>query len=194
MKFQSKNLVVLSFLALLAALIPGCQDQEAPRSVLHIVRIAQTDVELEHSSFVLLSDVVVGGSVDEPGTVFEDEVFITIRNDSRSSINPLYANGLFGRIILTEYRIDYDIEDEYLKPLSSSLQVVVDTGEERIVKIVMVSAISKLDPPLSTLAWEPEELLCQAKITMSGYEETSNEKVEVVGYMDIHFANWSDSN
>jgi hypothetical protein len=193
MRLVSKKLLVLSLLVLAMALIPGCEDQEAARSVLHIVRIANTDVELEQYSYVLLSDVVVGGSVDEPGTVFEDEVYFTIRNDSRSSINPLDPNSLFGRVTLTEYRVDYKIDDEYLPPLESSMNIVVGSGEERIAKLVMVTAISKLDPPLSTLAWEPEELLCQAKITMTGYEETSNDKIEVVGYMDIHFANWSDA-
>lgn len=194
MRLLSKKLLVLSLLVLAIALIPGCQDQEAPRSVLHIVRIAETDVELDYYSYILLSDVVVGGSIDESGTVFEDEVFITVRNDSRSdALNPLFPNSPFGRVTLTEYRIDYDIEDEYLPPLTSAMHVVVGSGQERVVNIVMVTAISKLDPPLSTLAWEPEELLCHAKITMTGFEETSNEKVEVVAYMDIHFANWADA-
>jgi len=28
---------------------------------------------------------------------------------------------------------------------------------------------------------------------LRGYEETSHESVSVVAYVDVHFANWSDS-
>ena len=36
------------------------------------------------------------------------------------------------------------------------------------------------------------ELLVTAKITLTGYEETSKEDIEAVAYMQIHYANWAD--
>jgi len=193
MKLNYCNFVILVVLILLTIGAAGCKDQNAPRSRLHITRIAETDVELETYDYVFLSDVSVGETETTPGTVFEDEVYVTVRNEARSDLLSLNSGGVFGSVTLTDYTVEYGIEDEYIKPINSSMHLTVGNGEERIAKIVLVTAVSKIHPPLSTLVFEPEELLVHAKITLRGYEETSHESVSVVAYVDVHFANWSDS-
>ena len=192
-------LVVTFFLFLLLALsVTGCNDQKAPRSRLLVVRIAETDVEADTYTYVYLSDVAHAGADGIPGTeddaVVEDETYLTLENQPRNSLLTIDPLGPYGAVVLTGYRVDYLVPgSDVIDPIEAGMNLVVHMGKDHrvITRIVLVTAISKTQPPLSTLA-TGGELLVTAKITLTGYEETSKEDIEAVAYMQIHFANWTD--
>ncbi len=192
-------LVVTFFLFLVLALsVTGCDDQKAPRSRLLVVRIAESDVEEDTYSYVYLSDVANAGADGIPGTeddsVVEDETYLTLENQPRNSVLAIDPLGPYGAVVLTRYRVDYLVPgSDVIDPIDAAMNLVVHMGANNraITRIVLVTAISKTVPPLSTLA-AGGELLVNAKITLTGYEETSKEDVEAVAYMQVHFANWTD--
>lgn len=176
----------------------GCGDEDAPRSRLLITRIAATDTELETYEYTFLSDVLNAGADDVYGTyddsVFEDQIYITIENQPRSSSLTISPDGPYGAVVLTSYTVEYDVAGEYIKPLSGGMNLTVPSGSARIAFVTLVTAIAKTEPPLSSLAVMGGELMGPARVTFRGYEETSNQAVEVTGSIQVHFANWTDSN
>jgi len=167
---------------------PGCDDQEAPRSLVYVSRIAETASESNSYGQVFLSDIVTDDGV------VEDEVFISFMNVPRSSRLSIKPNGPFGSVVLTGYRVDYAVtgaEVEKIEPVTGKIHLVVPTGEEVNHRIVLVTAWAKANPPLSSYQ-TGGELLAEASLTFTGYEETSEEPIVVKACMTIHFANWTD--
>ena len=179
-------MVLISIVLLTALACVGCEDQNAPRSRILITRIADSSTEIYSRDYAFLSDVVTYGSV------FEDEVYLTVENQPRSALLSLTAVGPYGATVLTSYTVEYELEGEHIEPINGGMHLVVPSGEESIARIVIVSAISKTYPPLSTLVEELDEFLVTARITLYGYEESSKEAIEAHAAMQIHFANWAD--
>lgn len=188
---------ILAVLCVLAISGAACSnDENAPRSRLMITRIAETDVELETYDYTYLSDVLHAGADGIYGTsddaVIEDQVYITVENQPRSSNLTITPGGPYGSVVLNEYRIEYDVEGEYIEPLTGGMNLVVPSGSERIVYLTLVSGLAKTQPPLSSLATMGGEMMGTARITLRGYEETSEQVVEVTAGIGIHWANWTD--
>ncbi len=175
----------------------GCGDEDAPRSRLLITRIAETDTELETYDYTILSDVLNAGGDKVYGTyddtVYEDQIYVTIANQPRSSGLSINPDGPYGAVILTNYTVEYDVAGEYIAPFTGAMNLTIPSGSERISYLTLVMGTAKTEPPLSSLAVMGGELMVAARMTFRGYEETSNQAVEVTGSMQIHFANWTDS-
>ncbi|MFH1145225.1 MAG: hypothetical protein V1774_11830 [Candidatus Eisenbacteria bacterium] len=196
---RSCPLVVLGcFLLIIFGLgvLPGCNDEDQPRSRVRIVRIADPEDSEDISAAVFQSDVRDAGADGEPFTeddvIFEDELLITVENQPVSPLLTLEPDGPFGAVVLTGYRVDFAVDEESLDPVSGSLHLVIPTGEERDAAIVAVSAALKAVPPLSTLAQTGGEIAGSATITFWGYEETSEDEVTAAGSFQIHFADWME--
>ena len=174
--------------------LPACDDEDAARSRISIVRIAEPGDTDDLSATPLQCDVRDIGPDDEPftddDTVVEDVLMITVQNRSASSAFPVDPNGPFGSVVITGYRIDYHADGESIEPLEGSLQLVVPSGGEALAAIVVVSAATKARPPLSTLAQTRGEILGSATITLFGHEATSEDDVSAQGSIQIHFADW----
>jgi len=173
-------------LGLLGTGLSGCDDQEAPRSLVYVSRIAESATEQNSFGNVFLSDIVT-----EDG-VYEDEVYISFKNVPRSSFLTIAPEGPYGSVVLTDYRVDYALPGEQIEPIVGKVHVVVPSGEEANHRIVLVTAWAKVNPPLSTAATQGQELMANATLTFTGYEETSEEPIVVRAYVSIHFANWID--
>lgn len=195
------RLLVLVCACLLLTLIaaPGCDDENQPRSRVEIVRIATSGTAIDLYSTPFLSDVVDSGADGDPGTeddvVYEDQLLVTIENQPSSPQLVLDPDGAFGSVVLTGYRVDFDVDGQTLEsvdPVVGSLHLIVPTGTKRMAAIVAVTAALKTQPPLSSLALSGGELMGSARITFTGYEETSEEDVSATGTIQIHFANWVD--
>ncbi|MCK4305079.1 MAG: hypothetical protein KAY24_12650, partial [Candidatus Eisenbacteria sp.] len=178
-------MVRISIVLLTALACMGCEDQNAPRSRLLITRIADISTESYSYDYALLSDVETYGSV------FEDEIYLTVQNLPRSSLFSYSAGGPYGDAVLTRYTVEYELEDEHIEPIAGGMHLVVPSGSETIARIVIVAAITKTLPPLNTLLTELDEFFVTARITLYGYEESSNEALEAHAAMQIHFANWA---
>jgi hypothetical protein len=188
---------LLAVLGVLAVAGMACShDEDAPRSRLLITRIAETDVELETYDFTFLSDVIHAGEDGVYGTsddlVVEDRVYLTIENQPRSRYLTIDPEGPYGVVVLNEFRVEYDVPGEYIEPIQGGLNLTVPSRSDRTAHITLVTALAKTKPPLSSLALMGGELMGTALITLRGYEETSNQVVEVSGSMQIHWANWGD--
>ncbi len=176
-------------LALWAVAFPGCDDQDAPRSLVYVSRIAESPTEENSYGHVFLSDLRTDGAL------IEDEVYISFKNVPRSSRLSIEPDGPFGSVVLTGYRVDYNVtgsEVERIQPVSGRIHVVVPSGEEANHRIVLVTAIAKASNPLLGIYETANELLAEATLTFTGYEETSEEPIVVKAYVTIHFADWTD--
>lgn len=176
-------------LGLLGAGFSGCKDQEAPRSLVYVSRIAESPTEQSSSGYVFLSDIVGDDGV------YEDEVFVSFKNVPRSSHLSIVPNGPYGSVVLTDYRVDYTVTGgsiEAIKPIVGKIHLVIPSGEEVNHRIVLVTAVAKTEAPLSTTVAQGQELMANAALTFTGYEETSEEPIVVRAYITIHFANWVD--
>jgi hypothetical protein len=174
-------------LGLCAVGFPGCDDQEAPRSLVYVSRIAESPTEQNSYGHVFLSD-----TVSDDGTVYEDEVYISFMNVPRSSHLSIKPNGPYGAVVLTGYRVDYAVPHEQIAPVTGKIYVVVPSGEEVNHRIVLVTAWAKANSPLVDLQGLGLELMGEATLTFTGYEETSKEPITVRAYVTIHFADWTD--
>lgn len=193
---------ILLFLASLVAMLLGavaCDDQEAPRSRLMVTRISESAQEAVVGDFVLESDVAIAVVDEATGeilgyTLAADQIYVTVENQPRHPDGTLAAGGPFGSVILTGYSVEYITENESIETLNGGMHLEIPTGETAIARIVVVSIETKNNPPLSTLrvSLDPPEIRSIAKITLQGYEETSEEAVETVAYFQIHFSNWED--
>jgi hypothetical protein len=177
-------------LGLCAAGLPGCEDQEAPRSLVYVSRIAESPTEQNSYGHVFLSDLVTDGSI------IEDEIYVSFTNVPRSDHLSIEPGGPFGSVTLTDYRVDYHVtgpEIEAIQPVTGKIHVVIPSGEEVNHRIVLVTAEAKVNEPLYTTGQTLlAELMAEATLTFTGYEETSEEPITVRAYMTIHFANWTD--
>ncbi len=190
---MKRGFTALMLSALLLAALGGfgCEDQEAPRSRLVITRIASCPTEQNSSDYVIQSDVI-----SQYGTVFEDQVYLTVENQPRSDLLALTPTGPYGAAVLTKCSVRYEVPGEHIDPITAGMHLTIPSGQTTIARIVIVAAISKVEPPLSTLAGEPPiepiELLGTAYVTLTGYELTSDEPVKVECSIQVHFANWAD--
>ncbi len=173
-------------LGLFGAGLSGCKDEEAPRSLVYVSRIAESATEQNSYGNVFLSDIVTAEGV------YEDEVYVSFMNVPRSSYLSITPGGPFGSVVLTDYRVDYQLEGEQIEPIVGKIHVVIPSGEEANHRIVLVTAWAKVNPPLSTAATQGQELMATATLTFTGYEETSEEPIVVRANVTIHFANWID--
>ena len=192
---------ILLFLALLISGLMGvisCDDQEAPRSRLIVSRISAASQEAVVGDFVLESDIAILVEDENTGEIFytlaADQVYVTVENQPRHADGQIVAGGPFGAVILTGYTVDYITENESIETLNAGMHLEVPSGESAIARIVVVTIETKNNPPLSTLrvSLDPPEIRSIAKITLRGYEETSEAAVETVAYFQIHFSNWED--
>ncbi len=165
----------------------GCDDQEAPRSLVYVSRIAESPTEQNSFGEAYQSDLIT-----DEGTVFEDEIYISFKNVPRSNSLSITPEGPFGSVVLTDFRVDYSIPGEYVAPILGKMHVVVPSGEEVNHQVVLVTAKSKVEPPLASAVVNSDELMSQTTLTFMGYEETSEDEIEVKAYIQIHFANWTD--
>jgi len=200
MPLRHRSLGAWLVMALVAAVVVtstiGCEDEDQPRSHVRIVRILSAEDSDDLSGSVLQSDVRDAGQDEIPGTaddaVVEDELLVTVENQPSSTALALEPNGAFGSVVLTHYEIRYAIPDEELEPVEGALQLVVPSGSEQVTSLVAVTALAKIEPPLSTLASIGGELFGTAVLTLTGYEETSEDAISATASFQIHFADWAD--
>jgi hypothetical protein len=182
-------------LALTVAFLADCDDAQQPRSQLTITQILPADDTSDLAYAPYESDVRdigddgVAGTVDD--VVYEDHVVLTVENRPASSSLELTPGGAFGQVTLDAYAITFDVAGEQLAPVQGVLHVVIDSGSSATFTVVLVPAQAKLELPLSTLI-SGGELQADATITLSGVEQTSDERVTVSASIRVHFANWAD--
>ncbi|MBP7668990.1 MAG: hypothetical protein KA123_00190 [Candidatus Eisenbacteria bacterium] len=174
--------------------LAGCHDENQPRSRVVITRISAPGESADLSSSVFQSDIVAEGEDGLPGTpddiVYEDEILVVLENEPSSSMLSIDPEGAFGQVLITGYRIEYSANGDAIDPIEGAMHLLIPSGTQRIASVVLVSAEAKSQPPLSTLVETGGEIFGSATITLSGYEETSEDPIEVSGTIQIHFANW----
>jgi hypothetical protein len=176
--------------------VAGCNDEDQPRSRVRIVQILGADDDTNLAGSVLQSDVLDAGQDGIPNTgdegIVEDELLVTVENQPISTSLALEPDGPFGSVVLTHYRVTYAIAGEELDPVEGALQLVIPSGDQRTAAVVGVTALAKSQPPLSTLAAVGGELFATAVLTLTGYEETSEDPVSASASFQIHFADWAE--
>ncbi|MCK4414053.1 MAG: hypothetical protein KAY32_10960 [Candidatus Eisenbacteria sp.] len=200
MPLSRRSLAFLLGIGLVAAvplgLVTGCQDENQPRSRVRIVQIMGAEDSEDLAGSVFQSDVLDAGQDGIPGTaddgVVEDELLVAVENRPSSTSLVLEPDGPFGSVVITHYRVTFAIAGEQLDPVEGALQLIVPTGSERVAGIVAVTALAKTQPPLSTLAAIGGELFATATLTLTGYEETSEDEVSASASFQVHFADWAE--
>jgi hypothetical protein len=180
----------------LAAVLSGtaCFDQDQARTQVTITRVADPEWPDTLASGTYLSDVLDPGLDGIPGTqddiVYEDEVLLTVTSSVPSSLQPIQPGGPFSTITLERYRVEFSIPNEQIDSIEGSMHMVVPSGGRATGTLVLVTGLTKLQPPLSTLAGGADELTATAHITVYGTEETSGDAVEAEASLAVHFADW----
>ncbi len=180
---------VLRFAMLGIALLlitPGCKDYETPRSRVLVTRVADSKTEEKFDDYYLTSDVI-----GDDSSIYEDAIFVTFENQPRSGFLSIDPTGPYGAVILTSYRVAYNIPGEHIEPLIGSMSLTIPSGETAMANIVVVTAQAKLEPPLSTLRTGELEMLSRCMITFYGHEDVSNQGIVVELPFQINFANWA---
>jgi hypothetical protein len=188
----------LRLLLVLVAVFCGiaCSEDEGPRSLVTITRLASPEWPDTLGGGIYVSDVADAGADQIPGTaddiIFEDPVLITVHNEPASDLQVVSPGGPFSSVVIERYRIDYIIDGEEVAPIESRLHLVVPTGQSVTGSLVLVSGLAKSTPPLRSLAGSGDELFATAKITLYGHEMTSNDDIQAEGSIQVHFADWVD--
>ena len=166
---------------------PGCSDESAPRSIVLVETINQSEV--------LDSDVYNNGEDRLPGTeddyIIEDQVSIVVRNRPHDPVLTIKPNGTFGAVVFTRYEVRFE-GDESLAPLFGGIQLRVVSGSSATGIVTIVPAGYKAMPPLLVLR-NGGEMRFAAEVTLIGAEEDSGEEVKAVATIPVHCANWVDS-
>lgn len=186
---------LLGLLALAGIVLAGCDDADQIRSRLTVTEILPADEVGNLATSPLQSDVRDAGDDGEIMTaddfIYEDEVLVTVANDPADPVLSLTPGGPFGSVTLTGYRVTFDLEDEAIESHEGALHVVVPSGENASFSIVLVTAQSKIEPPLTALV-NGGELQADAHVTFFGVEQTSEDEVTATAAIRVHFANWAD--
>ncbi len=124
--------------------------------------------------------------------ITEDALLVTVENQPASPLLTVSAGGPFSSVVLTNYRITYDIPGEELEPIAGAMHLVVESGSSATASVVVVTALAKSVPPLSSLAAGGDELMGSATLTLRGYEQTSEDEIVSEATLAVHFANWQD--
>lgn len=174
----------------------ACDDEDNPRSIVTISRLADPAWPDTLTAGPFLSDVVDAGPDQIPGTAddiyFEDILLLTVQNEPASDLLVVKPDRQFGFVTIESYRVEFDLPGEKLAPIESSLHLKVPSGDKMTASIVLVTAQAKTLPPLSSLVASREELLGHAKITIHGHEQTSDDPVTAEARIQVHFADWAD--
>jgi hypothetical protein len=178
--------LVLLVLILGGLLALSCSDDSAPRSIASLDSI--------NGNESLDSDVYNNGDDGEPGTdddtIVEDQVAIIVRNRPHDSALSVGANGHFGAVVFTHYRIRF-VGDEALPQVSEAMYLRVPSASVVTGEITIVPVAYKTVPPLIGLR-QGGEILLNAEVTLIGEEEDSHAEVLVNGVLPVHCANWGD--
>ncbi len=174
-------------LALAATVVlGGCKDQQLARSKIQITSVALVDEQNPPPSRVFLIDVLTDS------TVYEDDVFVTVENKPASGHLHITPSGPFGSVRIDHFRVEYDIPGEEMEPIEGDLNLLVPSGSSAVARITLISALAKVSPPLVGLIGTLDELFGTATITLSGTEETSEERLTATAQVSIHIADWAD--
>jgi len=195
MKNWLKILVIVPAIFLLFSCNP-IEDDSRSDSILLVVRITGTDVEDNEVDF-LQSDVIVIDPDTGNGTVAADAAKVTFAAESLDP-EPMLGSSHYFDIFVTHYVVTYSRSDgknqegvDIPYAFDGSLSARVQLDGQTEASIVVVRAVSKLEPPLINLtAGRGEgELKATARIDFYGHDTLGN-KVKATGYLTIFFANY----
>jgi hypothetical protein len=133
-------------LALSAVLAVGCSDQGRLRS--NVV------VESIHGNQAIQSDVYnLGNDINDSRDDFVpvDTVSVVFRNTPLDPALTPEPNGPFGDVVITNYRVDYNVPGVDLAPFVSTMYVKVPTGETGKAIVIALPTSYKMQPPLVDL-------------------------------------------
>ena len=143
-----------AILLALALVAPGCSDDSAPRSIVTVETINQSQV--------LDSDVYNNGSDKLPGTeddfIIEDQVSVVIRNRPHDAGLNIRANGPFSSVVFERYEVRFT-GDETLAPLFGAIHLRVASGATGTGIVTVVPAGYKTMPPLLVLRYGRRDAL-----------------------------------
>ena len=193
-----KILVIVPAVFLLFSCNP-IEDDSRSNSLLLVLNITGTDIE-ENSVNFLQSDVVVNNPDTNSSTVAADAAVVTFTSESLDP-QPWLGTSTYYNIFVTRYVVTYSRSDgknqegvDVPYSFDGTLTSQVEVGSETDVSFVVVRAVSKLEPPLKSLATGrgEGELKTTARIDFYG-QDTLGNTVTATGYLTIFFANYITS-
>lgn len=195
MKNWLKILAIIPALFLMFSCNPIENDSRSD-SVLLILRITGSDIEDNEVDF-LQSDVVSIDANTGAEVVAADAAKATFTVQPLDP-EPLLGTSLYNDITVERYVVTYSrtdgknnegIDVPYSFEGSLSARVPIDTQTD--ISFVIVRAVSKLEPPLVSLAKGrgEGELKTTARIDFYGADTLGN-KVKATGYLSIFFADY----
>jgi len=190
-----KALAVLPVLLLLFSCNPIENDSKS-NSLLLVVKITALDIEENETNF-LQSDVVKIDETTGAPYVTDDSAVVTF---TAKTLDPApilgtshYSAITVNRYVVTYFRSDGKNQEGVDVPYSfeGAMSALVDVGAETDATVIVVRAVSKLEPPLIEMREGRGEgqLKVTAKIDFYG-EDTLGNAVKATGYLSIFFANY----
>ena len=165
---------------------------------------AQAQGEGEETSFLqsdvqVLVDTTINGVTVQVPTVFNDNATVFLRVEPKNNQFPTVP---LNAVTMTRYRVVYRRTDgrntpgvDVPHPFDGALSTTISPGEEQGVSFEIVRHQAKLEPPLKNLAGFGGLgfISTIAEITLWGRDQNGNEVIATAS-MDVHFADFGDSN
>lgn len=206
MNFKPVYLVLL-FVMLLSYACTKVEDNTRSASLLTVDQVVgQPGSQGEVSGNPLLSD-----TCDNPNTAPQDPEFCSVFNDNADvtfrnqflqvgtgiGLSPTFLND----IIVTQYRVDYFRPNNRNTPgidvpfgIDGTMNTRIRVGGTTTDTMLVVRHTAKREPPLAELDNGPSEvvLTCNAQMKFFG-ADISGHTVSATGFLEIHFANYGET-
>ena len=205
LSFRPAFLMILA-VALISYACTEVEDNSESASLLVVSNVTGVPGgEGEAPGVPLLSD-----TCDSPSDQSQDPAFCAVFNDSAavtfdneylqigpgSGIDPSFMND----IIVTQFRVDFVRANNRNTPgidvpfgVDGTMNVRVAVNGSATAPIVIVRHVAKREPPLAELSFGSESVLtANAQLRFFGHDIAGRE-VTATGFMEVHFANFAES-
>jgi hypothetical protein len=205
LSFRPAFLIILA-VALISYACTEVEDNSESASLLVVSDVqGAPGGEGEEDGVPLLSD-----TCDNPNDETQDPAFCTVFNDDAeitfdneflqlgpgTGRSPTFMND----IIVTQYRVDYVRPNNRNTPgidvpfgIDGVMNVRVAINGATIAPILVVRHVAKREPPLAQLSFGTEQVLtADAQLRFFGHDIAGRE-VSAVGFLEIHFANFGET-
>lgn len=196
--------------ALLAVAAAGCGDVvrqgRAPVQMVITSLQAASGAEPDNFGGTLNSDVLtnvtqtVGGQEIEVPTVFNDvaQVTMTLILKDPGQAGTTVVPSAINQVTVTRYRVVYRRTDgrnapgiDVPFPFDSAVTFTVPAEGSVTAGFQLVRHSAKQEPPLRTLAFNPDVISAMAEVTFFGQDQAGNE-VSASGSIGVDFGNFGD--